>query len=88
MAVVLESLFKSEIWPGAAYPVLRPDFLQLLPWCSRGRRASDRRNPVAKLPRRVVDGTEAQAKDYFIGDDKPAGFGLRVFKSGKRSYLI
>jgi hypothetical protein len=43
---------------------------------------------VAKLPRRVVDGTEAQAKDYFIGDDKPAGFGLRVFKSGKRSYLI
>jgi hypothetical protein len=43
---------------------------------------------VTKLTKRVVDGAEAQAKDYFIWDDELPGFGLRVFKSGKRSYLI
>src|SRR5437879_13840337 len=31
---------------------------------------------------------EAQAKDYLIWDDELPGFGLRVFSSGKRSYVI
>jgi Arm DNA-binding domain len=43
---------------------------------------------VTKLTKRVVDNAEAQGKDYVIWDDELPGFGLRVFKSGKRSYLI
>jgi hypothetical protein len=43
---------------------------------------------VAKLGKRVVDGAEPQSKDYVIWDDELPGFGVRVFKSGKRSYLI
>ena len=37
---------------------------------------------------RVVDAAEARGKDYVIWDDDLPGFGLRVFASGKRSYLI
>jgi hypothetical protein len=33
-------------------------------------------------------GAEAQEKDYLIWDDELPGFGLRVFSSGKRSYVI
>ena len=43
---------------------------------------------MAKLSKRVVDAAEAQGKDYVIWDDELPGFGLRVFTSGKRSYLI
>jgi integrase len=43
---------------------------------------------VTKLTKRVVESAEVQAKDYVIWDDELPGFGLRVFKSGKRSYLI
>ncbi len=43
---------------------------------------------MAKIANRTVDGAEAQTKDYIIGDDELPGFGLRVFPSGKRSYLI
>jgi Arm DNA-binding domain len=43
---------------------------------------------VAKLSKRVVDGAEGRGKDYVIWDDDRPGFGLRVFASGKRSYLI
>jgi integrase len=31
---------------------------------------------------------EPQSKDYFLWDDDLPGFGLRVFASGKRSYLV
>ena len=44
--------------------------------------------PVTKLSKRVVDGAETRAGDYFIWDDELPGFGLRVFHSGKRSYLV
>lgn len=43
---------------------------------------------MAKLTKRAVDAAEVRAKDYFIWDDELPGFGLRVFASGKRSYLI
>jgi integrase len=43
---------------------------------------------MAKLVKRIVDAAEARGKDYVIWDDELPGFGLRVFTSGKRSYLI
>jgi hypothetical protein len=43
---------------------------------------------VAKLTKRVVEAAEPQSRDYVIWDDELPGFGLRVFVSGKRSYLI
>ncbi|UBS33723.1 site-specific integrase [Altererythrobacter sp. N1] len=43
---------------------------------------------MAKLTKRIVDGAGADEKDYFIWDEELPGFGLRVFASGKRSYLI
>jgi hypothetical protein len=43
---------------------------------------------MAKLSKRIVDQAEAGKKDYFVWDDELPGFGLRVFASGKRSYLI
>jgi len=43
---------------------------------------------VAKLTKRVVETAEPQSRDYVIRDDELPGFGLRVFVSGKRSYLM
>ena len=50
--------------------------------------AEIRRTVVAKLTKRVVDAADVREKDYFIWDDELPGFGLRVFASGRRSYLI
>ncbi len=43
---------------------------------------------MPKLTKRVVDAAEVREKDYVIWDDELPGFGLRVFKSGKRSYIL
>lgn len=43
---------------------------------------------MTKLTKRIVDAADVHEKDYFIWDDELPGFGLRVFASGKRSYLI
>lgn len=43
---------------------------------------------MAKLTKRVVDAAENRRSDYVIWDDELPGFGLRVFTSGKRSYVI
>lgn len=43
---------------------------------------------MAKINKRAVDGADVRNKDYFLWDDELPGFGLRVFASGKRSYLI
>src|SRR5690606_26883645 len=43
---------------------------------------------MAKLTKRVVDAAETRSCDYVIWDDELPGFGLRVFASGKRSYVI
>ncbi len=43
---------------------------------------------MAKVTKRLVDAAEVRKKDYVIWDDELPGFGLRVFASGKRSYVI
>lgn len=43
---------------------------------------------MAKLTKTLVDRAGTSERDEFIWDDDVQGFGLRVFKSGKRSYLI
>ena len=43
---------------------------------------------MVKITKRVVEAAEAQEKDYLIWDDELPGFGVRVFSSGKRSYVI
>lgn len=43
---------------------------------------------MTKLTKRTVDAADVREKDYFIWDDELSGFGLRVFASGKRSYLV
>jgi integrase len=41
-----------------------------------------------KLTKRSVEGLEAKEKDYLIWDSEVRGFGVRVFPSGKLSYLV
>ena len=43
---------------------------------------------MPKLTKRTVEGAGPKGRDYFIWDDDLPGFGLRVFASGKRSYLV
>jgi hypothetical protein len=43
---------------------------------------------MAKLTKRLVDAAELREKDYVIWDDELPGFGLRVFASDKRSYVL
>ena len=43
---------------------------------------------MSKITKRTVDAAKTRDKDYFIWDDDLPGFGLRVFASGKRSYVI
>ncbi|MFC5846132.1 tyrosine-type recombinase/integrase, partial [Aminobacter ciceronei] len=43
---------------------------------------------MARLTKRIVDAAEVRDADHFIWDDELPGFGLRMFRSGKRSYLV
>lgn len=43
---------------------------------------------MARLSKRTIDKAEPAEKDYFIWDDELLGFGLRVFSSGRKSYLV
>ena len=43
---------------------------------------------MPKLSKRVVDAATPKDKDYVIWDDDLPGFGLRIFTSGKRSYVL
>lgn len=43
---------------------------------------------MVKLTRQIVDAAEIRTKDYIIWDDTLPGFGLRVFTSGRRSYVV
>ena len=43
---------------------------------------------MPKLNKRVIDQVEPAKTDYFVWDDEMPGFGVRVFASGRRSYLV
>jgi integrase len=43
---------------------------------------------MAKLSKRIVDQALPAEKDYFVWDHELPGFGVRIFASGKRSYLV
>jgi integrase len=43
---------------------------------------------MPKLTKKVVEGAESRDRDYVIWDDDVPGFGVRIFASGKRSYVI
>ena len=43
---------------------------------------------MSRLSKRIIASVEPQSEDYFLWDDDLSGFGLRVFTSGKRSYLV
>src|SRR6266849_3027402 len=43
---------------------------------------------MVKITKRSVDAADVRKKDYVIWDDELPGFGLRVFASGMRSYVI
>lgn len=43
---------------------------------------------MAKLTKRTVDNAAIGESDYITWDEDLPGFGLRVFASGKRSYLV
>jgi hypothetical protein len=43
---------------------------------------------MAKITKRIVDAAAPRERDYVIWDDELPDFGLRVFTSGKRSYVI
>lgn len=45
-------------------------------------------NRMSKITKRHVEGLKPRATDYFAWDDDLAGFGVRVMRSGLKSYVI
>jgi integrase len=43
---------------------------------------------MPKLTKKKVDAAKPKANEYFVWDNDLPGFGLRVFPSGKKSYLV
>ncbi|MEY9780337.1 tyrosine-type recombinase/integrase [Sinorhizobium fredii] len=42
---------------------------------------------MAKLTKKTIDGLQTRDKDYFEWDDDLAGFGVRVWPTGKKTYV-
>ncbi len=42
---------------------------------------------MVKLTKRIIDGLEARDQDYFEWDDELPGFGVRVWPSGRKTYV-
>lgn len=43
---------------------------------------------MPRLTKRVLDAAKPQDADYFLWDEEIPGFGLRVFATGRKSYLV
>jgi integrase len=43
---------------------------------------------MGKITKRSVEAAPVQATDYIIWDDEISGFGVRIFASGRRGYII
>ena len=43
---------------------------------------------MAKLTKRQIEALEVQDKDYFIWDSELSGFGVRVFPTGRKQFVI
>ncbi|MBI1418200.1 MAG: DUF4102 domain-containing protein [Limimaricola sp.] len=43
---------------------------------------------MSKLTKRAVEGLEARSEDYLVWDSNLSGFGVRVYASGRKSYLV
>ena len=43
---------------------------------------------MPKLTKRLVDAAEKQEREYFLWDDEIPGFALRVFPTGRRTYVV
>ena len=43
---------------------------------------------MGRITKRLVEAALAEVKDYIIWDDELPGFGIRIFASGKRRYII
>ena len=43
---------------------------------------------MPKLTKRAVDAAPARDVDYFIWDDELPGFGVRIFPSGRKRYVV
>ena len=43
---------------------------------------------MAKLTKRLVEALDIRNKDYLVWDDELSGFGVRVFPSGRKAYLV
>ena len=43
---------------------------------------------MPRITKRLVDSTTPKDTDYFVWDSDMPGFGLRVMKSGKKSYMV
>ena len=41
-----------------------------------------------KLTKRVIDGAEKAEREYMVWDSEVAGFGLRVYPSGRKAYVL
>jgi len=53
-----------------------------------GSKSTRKQMAVAKLTKRAVEGAEVRSADYIIWYDELPGFGVRIYPSGKRWYLV
>ncbi len=43
---------------------------------------------MANITKRTIDALAPEGRDYFVWDDEMPGFGMRVFASGKKCYVV